>query len=269
MTERDNPSSDNSLVRRLISAAIALPLLIFSIWVGTWWLAAIAALAVLLALREFYRLAGAAGAGPYTLLGIVWGVGLIAAAAAGGTGWLWVLLSGALLTLIVGAVRRSSQTVAVDTLVTTFGALYIGGTLSAAVLIRQLDQGFQWLLLAFLITFATDTGAYAVGKIFGSRRMAPSISPGKTWEGAIGGVVAGIGVTVALVALLDLPLSTWSALWLGAAAAVVSQFGDLMESKLKRLAGAKDSGGLIPGHGGLLDRLDSLVLVFPLVYYAS
>jgi len=137
------------------------------------------------------------------------------------------------------------------------------------VLIRQLDQGFQWLLLAFLITFATDTGAYAVGKIFGSRRMAPSISPGKTWEGAIGGVVAGIGATVSLVTLQDLPLSTWSALWLGAAAAVVSQFGDLMESKLKRLAGVKDSGRLIPGHGGLLDRLDSLVLVFPLVYYAS
>jgi phosphatidate cytidylyltransferase len=269
MTERDYAPSDNSLSRRLISAAIALPLLILSVWIGTWWLAAIAVLTALLALREFYRLTGAAGASPYTPLGIAWGVGLIAAAASGGTGWLWVLLYGALLTLIVWVVRRSSPSVKVDALVTAFGALYIGGTLSAAVLIRQLDQGFQWLLLAFLITFATDTGAYAVGKLLGSRRMAPSISPGKTWEGAVGGVAAGIGVTLALVALLDLPLSTWSTLGLGAGATVVSQVGDLMESKLKRLAGAKESGRLIPGHGGLLDRLDSLVLVFPLVYYAS
>ena len=269
MTERAYAPSDNSLVRRLTSAAIALPLLILSIWIGTWWLAAVAALAVLLALREFYRLAGATGAGPYTPLGIIWGVGLVAAAAAGGAGWLWVLLSGALLTLIVGVTRRSSPGVAVDALLTTFGAVYIGGALSAALLIRQLDQGFQWLLLAFLLTFAVDTGAYAVGKIFGSRRMAPSISPGKTWEGALGGLAAGIGASSALVGLMDLPLSTGAALGLGAGAAVVSQVGDLMESKLKRLAGAKESGRLIPGHGGLLDRLDSLVLVFPLVYYVS
>ena len=100
--------------------------------------------------------------------------------------------------------------------------------------------------------------------------MAPTLSPGKTWEGAAGALLAGVGATIGLVLLLE-PLASvlWAAAALGAGVGIVSQAGDLLESKLKRLAGAKDSGALVPGHGGLLDRLDSLVPVFPLVYYAS
>jgi phosphatidate cytidylyltransferase len=100
--------------------------------------------------------------------------------------------------------------------------------------------------------------------------MASRISPGKTWEGAVGGLVAGVAATIALVALLDgLPTVWWAASLLGLAIGSISQVGDLAESKLKRMASVKNSGKLIPGHGGLLDRLDSLVLIFPLVYVAS
>ncbi|MCH7483458.1 MAG: phosphatidate cytidylyltransferase [Chloroflexi bacterium] len=122
----------------------------------------------------------------------------------------------------------------------------------------------------FTLTFATDTGAYAVGKLVGRHKMAPRISPGKTWEGAAGGLVAGTGATVALVAVLG-PIETAlaAAALLGAGIAIAGQAGDLAESWLKRLAGAKDSGTLIPGHGGILDRMDSLFPVFPLVYAAS
>ena len=120
------------------------------------------------------------------------------------------------------------------------------------------------------MTFATDTSAYAVGRAVGRRKLAPSISPGKTWEGAVGGLAGAAAAAAALVVLLDgIESLLLPAVALGLGAGVVAQAGDLLESKVKRLAGAKDSGRLIPGHGGLLDRLDSLLPVFPLVYCAS
>ena len=141
----------------------------------------------------------------------------------------------------------------------------------AALIALRLDAaGLQWTALAFLVTFATDTSAYAVGRAVGRRKLAPSISPGKTWEGAVGGLVGAAAAAAALVVLLDgIESNLLPAIALGLGVGVAAQAGDLIESKVKRLADAKDSGRLIPGHGGLLDRLDSLLPVFPLVYYAS
>lgn len=141
---------------------------------------------------------------------------------------------------------------------------------AALIALRLDDAGLQWTALAFLVTFATDTSAYAVGRAVGRRKLAPSISPGKTWEGAVGGLVGAAAAAAALVVLLDgIESNLLPAVALGLGIAVAAQAGDLLESKVKRLADAKDSGRLIPGHGGLLDRLDSLLPVFPLVYYAS
>ena len=141
---------------------------------------------------------------------------------------------------------------------------------AALIALRLDDAGLQWTALAFLVTFATDTSAYAVGRAVGRRRLAPSISPGKTWEGAVGGLVGAAAAAAALVVLLDgIESNLLPAIALGLGVGVAAQAGDLIESKVKRLADAKDSGRLIPGHGGLLDRLDSLLPVFPLVYYAS
>ena len=150
------------------------------------------------------------------------------------------------------------------------GVCYIVLPFAALVLLRLGDAGLQWAALAFLVTFATDTSAYAVGRAAGRRKLAPSISPGKTWEGAVGGLLGAALASMALVALLDgIANSLLPAAALGIGIGVAAQAGDLLESKVKRMADAKDSGRLIPGHGGLLDRLDSLVPVFPLVYYAS
>ena len=141
---------------------------------------------------------------------------------------------------------------------------------AALIALRLDDAGLQWTALAFLVTFATDTSAYAVGRAVGRRKLAPSISPGKTWEGAVGGLVGAAAAAAALVVLLDgIESNLLPAIALGLGVGVAAQAGDLLESKVKRLADAKDSGRLIPGHGGLLDRLDSLLPVFPLVYYAS
>lgn len=141
---------------------------------------------------------------------------------------------------------------------------------AALIALRLDDIGLQWTALAFLVTFATDTSAYAAGRAAGRRKLAPSISPGKTWEGAVGGLVGAAAAAAALVVLFDgIESRLLPAIALGLGVGVVAQAGDLLESKIKRLADAKDSGRLIPGHGGLLDRLDSLLPVFPLVYVAA
>ncbi len=165
---------------------------------------------------------------------------------------------------------RGGGPVALDGVRVLTGVAWVALPFAALIALRLDDAGLQWTALAFLVTFATDTSAYAVGRAVGRRKLAPSISPGKTWEGAMGGLVGAAAAAAALVVLLDgIESRLLPAIALGLGVGVVAQAGDLLESKVKRLADAKDSGRLIPGHGGLLDRLDSLLPVFPLVYYAS
>lgn len=165
---------------------------------------------------------------------------------------------------------RGGGPVVLDGVRVLAGVACVALPFAALIALRLDDAGLQWTALAFLVTFATDTGAYAVGRAVGRRKLAPSISPGKTWEGAVGGLVGAAAAAAALVVLLDgIESRLLPAVALGLGIGVVAQAGDLLESKVKRLADAKDSGRLIPGHGGLLDRLDSLLPVFPLVYVAS
>lgn len=147
------------------------------------------------------------------------------------------------------------------------GAFYVGLPLRYFLELRGLPDGVAWVFLALLTTFANDTAAYAVGRGIGRHPMAPGISPGKTWEGALGGLVAAVIACPVLAMLLGLPEGPWAVLGLGIGTA--AQAGDLLESALKRRAGVKDASALVPGHGGVLDRLDSLVLVAPLVYHYS
>lgn len=165
---------------------------------------------------------------------------------------------------------RGGGPVVLDGVRVLAGVACVALPFAALIALRLDDAGLQWTALAFLVTFATDTSAYAVGRAVGRRKLAPSISPGKTWEGAVGGLVGAAAAAAALVVLLDgIESNLLPAIALGLGVGVAAQAGDLLESKVKRLADAKDSGRLIPGHGGLLDRLDSLLPVFPLVYYAS
>ena len=128
------------------------------------------------------------------------------------------------------------------------------------------ETGCWWLLLAILAVYAADTGAYAVGRVFGRHRMAPGISPGKTWEGTAGGMLLAVIAAVVLGVLFPLRLEIWHLVIIGVILGAVSPIGDLLESKLKRLADAKDSGNLFPGHGGMLDRLDSLLPSLIVIY---
>ncbi|MBI2844947.1 MAG: phosphatidate cytidylyltransferase [Chloroflexi bacterium] len=145
------------------------------------------------------------------------------------------------------------------------GGLYVGWLFSNFLLLRNLPQGVGWTLLAFLPTWAHDTAAYFVGLRFGRRTLAPRVSPHKTWEGTIGGWAFATLVAMGGVVILGRPVV--EGLVLGLILSMAATVGDLVESFFKRRAGAKDSGTLIPGHGGVLDRVDSLLFTVPVVYY--
>lgn len=144
--------------------------------------------------------------------------------------------------------------------------LYVGVLGSTVVLVREADHGREWVMLGFLATFTTDTGAYAVGRLTGRHKLAPKISPKKTWEGAIGGYVAGFVAVFVLNDWLGTDVPWGTLLHLAVPFPLAAIVGDLFESWMKRRMGVKDASRLLPGHGGFLDRLDSVTLTFPLLY---
>ena len=145
------------------------------------------------------------------------------------------------------------------------GAVYGGVMLSALVKLRQLEHGAVWIFLALAVTWANDTGGYFAGRAFGKRKLYPRISPSKTVEGAIGGMAFSIfwGLLTFKLGLPGVPL--WGGAVIGLGASILGPLGDLSESMMKRAYGAKDSGKLLPGHGGMLDRLDALLFTAPFV----
>lgn len=148
-----------------------------------------------------------------------------------------------------------------------FVSVYVGYFFSFVFLLRQLDHGFFFLLLAFLLAWATDIGAYGAGRLWGKHKLAVELSPNKTKEGAVGGLVASMLVAVIAFIIVPLPVSLSESALLGLLASVAGQIGDLAASAIKRQTGIKDFGNLLPGHGGVLDRFDSFLLIGPLVYY--
>lgn len=147
------------------------------------------------------------------------------------------------------------------------GVLYVGVFGAHIVLLRDLLDGVDWLIVMLVATFSTDTGAYAVGRLVGRHAFAPTISPNKTWEGAIGGLVFGaLGAAVAML-ILEPTIRAGAQILVAAALPVAAIAGDLLESALKRRLGVKDMSTLLPGHGGVLDRLDSLLLAGPVLYW--
>jgi len=145
------------------------------------------------------------------------------------------------------------------------GAAYPGLLLAALIPLRQLPRGEWWILLALTVTWLNDTFAYFAGRAFGRRKLYERISPGKTWEGALGGAAGSIAGALVVSRIWIPELPPTGAVLIGAGAAVLGPFGDLSESMLKRAFGAKDSSRLLPGHGGLLDRIDALLFNAPFV----
>ena len=274
----------SNLAQRLISAGVLIPLLALTIWLGGVWVVVAAAVSALLGLHELYLLFAHTGYRPRKV-GYICAVLFILAAAL--PPLLQINLIGLVLLVtivapLVGEFPRGEREGSLLAWSLTFsGAVYIGWTLAHFVLLRQvshallsaplqvlrLDAGAAWIVMGMSITFANDTIAYFVGRAWGRHPMAPYISPKKSWEGAAGGLIAAIATGFLLVPLLGLPIPAGIGGLLGAAGGIAAQAGDLAESLLKRQVGVKDSGHLIPGHGGLLDRADSLLFTIPTLYY--
>ena len=274
----------SNLAQRILSSLVLFPLLVLMVWLGGAWVVGAAAVCALLSLFELYQLFAHTGYTPRPV-GYICALLFILAAAANPSvsGELvgLVLIVTLVATLGLELVRRDRNGMLVAWSLTFSGAVYIGWTFAHFVLLRsistrlrpapinipRLTSGPAWILFALLITFASDTAAYFVGRAWGRRRMAPTISPSKTWEGSIGGVVAAVLAGALLVYLLGLPIDVRYGALLGGVGSVAGQAGDLAESLLKRQVGIKDSGRLIPGHGGILDRADSLLFTVPAIYY--
>lgn len=260
-------STSGTMGQRVLSAAVALPLLFLVVWLGDPWYTLVATLIAVLGAWEFYRLAGHRGGQHLSVLGGLGTLLFLGNARLGGESTPLLLTALVMLSLSLALVRFRGEATLVGWLWTLGGMIYVGWLFSHFVSLRILPHGREWVLLVLGATFAADTCAFLVGRAWGRRPLAPSISPGKTWEGAVAGFLGAVGTTLALGFLLRLPLPPVLGLLLGGMIGTFGQLGDLAESMLKRGAGVKEAGHLIPGHGGLLDRLDSLVFTGPVVYY--
>ncbi|MBI2857071.1 MAG: phosphatidate cytidylyltransferase [Chloroflexi bacterium] len=258
------------LRQRVATALAGIAILLLVLWFGRlWgWTALVAAAGVAGAL-EFYALAHGSGARPLTVLGcLVVAVLIISPSLPPHTSQAALLGTAILIVSFIWLLARRDTGGALAALGWTLaGVFYVGWFARYLVALRAVEDGRAWLLLALFTTFAVDTAAFFVGRAWGRRPLAPRVSPNKTVEGATAGLLGGTAAALVLSRLLDLPMSAWQALLLGLLVGIFAQLGDLTESLFKRSAGVKDAGRLMPGHGGILDRADSLLLAGAVVYY--
>ncbi|SDB98786.1 MULTISPECIES: phosphatidate cytidylyltransferase [unclassified Candidatus Frackibacter] len=266
------------LSKRVISAIIGIPLLILVLYQGGILLLLAVMLLAGLGLNEFYDLVKAKGVTPNKVLGIFSGLLLLLFTYLNSKqvildftpylGIVSILILGLIINLFINKGRKSSSILSIAT--TILGVIYVSGLLLYLILIYHfnwngLAVGRRLIWLPILSTWATDTFAYFTGINFGRNKLAPKISPNKTIEGALGGMVGSI--LVVLVYGIWVPFGLGNRIILGILLAVSAQVGDLVESSFKRDAQIKDSGNIIPGHGGVLDRFDSLLFALPIMYY--
>jgi phosphatidate cytidylyltransferase len=265
------PGFARNLAQRVGTALVALPLVVAALVLGPPWLVlAILVVALGIGLSEFYALVAVRGIRPLRLAGALVAGALFLDVVA--PAWLPFPCGplGVLLLLAAMLQRGLDQDSVGAGAATLLGAAYLGvlgGTIGALLVLEPAAEGGFRIVLLLGILVIADTFAFFVGHAVGRHRLAPSISPGKTIEGALGGLAGGV-VGAFLIRQFGLPgLPPLHTLGLGVAVAALGIVGDLEESLLKRWAGAKDSGTLFPGHGGMLDRLDSLLFGAPVLYY--
>ncbi|WP_408954518.1 phosphatidate cytidylyltransferase [Natroniella sp. ANB-PHB2] len=261
------------LSKRIISAIIGIPLLVFIFNLGGLPFMILNLIVVILALNEYYQLVEEKGIKSNRLsgylIGVIW---ILVIYLTNNLNLIYPLVSLAVIVLLIKQILiKTDQSAILTTAATLFGAVYITGLFSHLILLYNLELsggngGRLIVWLPILATWLTDIGAYFVGMNFGKHRLAPRISPNKTIEGAVGGLIGSIIMTI-IFGRYFLNFTYLTGILLGGLIGLVAQLGDLAVSVFKRDAEIKDSGELIPGHGGILDRLDSLLFSIPVVYY--
>jgi phosphatidate cytidylyltransferase len=273
-----SPRNKSSLAQRVLSAVALLPLFIALVWWSIWSVAATVVVATLIAFRQ-------GGFHPRTAVGIGSALSIISAIAlqplASSSLILPIVTLIIIVSLVVELAYPNQEGALPSWALTLAGAFYLAWLLSHFILLRALDiplrdsifknlgmqPGVAWIYYICAITWIQDSAAYFVGRSFGRHKLAPILSPKKTWEGAIGGMIGAIVTGVVCISLLGLPISLLQGALLGLVGGFAGPLGDLSESLIKRQVGLKDAGNLIPGHGGILDRADSLLFTGPILYY--
>jgi phosphatidate cytidylyltransferase len=255
----------SNALSRVVVAAAALPIVLGAVYLGGWWLFALTVVAAVVAQHEFWLLTRPQS--PLSPAGYVGAVLALVGAELGGLPW---MLGGVLtafpLAFALKGISATRQSPTASISATVMGALWVGCGLGFVLLLRDLDHGRLATFAVLLAVWAGDTLAYLGGRVLGRHRMAPTTSPGKTWEGFVFGTIA--TVFVAFVALYKQHyLTIGESIVLGAVVAVAAPLGDLFESMLKRDAGVKDTGRLLGGHGGMLDRIDAVLFAAPAAFF--
>lgn len=251
---------------RLVSAAIMVPVIAAAAWFGGPWFLALMIVVVGLGAYEFARMGVLAGHQVVPWVSVAIAVAFALERGLSRGHMQGAVLALALLGTTVWYVTHFRTPTRLESWAITLGAgVYVGFLASHMIALRQLENGLGWLALAVVTMWLSDTGAYAVGRLLGRHKMAPVLSPKKTWEGAAGGLLSAVVFAVLLAALVGIPAEHGVAI--GLLVGLFCPFGDLGISMFKRQVGIKDTGNCIPGHGGMLDRLDTLVFIAPLAYY--
>lgn len=258
-------------LKRWITALIAVPILIAVIIYGGSVVFAVLIAAVSLAgVYEYNRMAFGSDLLPNKIMTIVSASLILLAAAAGETYMLFPLVTFSVMAVLMFNLVQTPKKSGIDMAAagrTLFGILYIPVLMSHFILIRRTEYGVVWVFFILVLAFAGDVAAYYVGRKFGKRKLLPEVSPGKSVEGTIA-LVAGSVIGCLVYRQLFFPMLTVThTAILGLVGSIAGQLGDLSESALKREAGVKDSGFFLPGHGGILDRLDCLMFIAPFVFY--
>jgi phosphatidate cytidylyltransferase len=268
--------------QRTIITLIGVPLVIAVIWFGLPWFTIFGVLWGSGALWEYFNIVShSKGLSPLTYFGLVWAAVIVMSPNlirinAHTQQWFAspvVLTAGIVISLIYLLFRKDKEKGFTNWAWTVAGVLYIGWLLSFLVSLRGLEDGRGWVFVAIGCTFASDISAFLGGRTFGRHKLAPYISPNKTWEGVFSGIVGAAIVSVVARWLFDLPIGYAGAVLLGILVSVFGQIGDLVKSLFKRNMAVKDSSRIIPGHGGFLDRMDSMafagITVYFFVYFAA
>ena len=264
------------LKTRVLVAVILLPIGLVVIYLGGWIFTAFIALILGLAAWEFADLFRNSGFQPAKVIMVAGAVALAAGRALDGFGsapWIIALLILASMTYHLVAYERGRDQAGTDFTITLSGTLYLGWLGGYLISLRAMPAGAWLIWLVLLAVFLADSAAYFIGRRFGQHKLSPRLSPKKTWEGYLAGVVAGT-LGTALVAYLwglwagpDFTITPWQGALLGLLISLLTTLGDLGESMLKRQSGVKDSSNILPGHGGVFDRIDSWLWAAPIGYY--
>jgi len=240
-------------------------------YTNSFWFSLEVALFIGVALYEFFGLLKKAGIPVYRVFGVVLGVSIpvIVYAELGHTqsGEILFIVLGCLFLFLLQFFRKDNSQALVGISLTLFGILYISWFLSFLIKIRFIEGGVLWVTYLVAVTKAADVGAYAIGSLFGRHSLIPHISPKKSVEGTLAGLAASILVSVGMIGVLPVELSVLHAAVVGLLLGGVGQIGDLSESLMKRFCSAKDSGNLLPGMGGFLDAVDSILFTAPILYF--